>query len=166
MLALIVAVADGNNVIGRDGQLPWGRLPADLRHFKQLTLGHPVVMGRKTFDSIGRALPGRPNLVVTRQAGWEAADTETLATVQNALARAAELAGPDGLVCVIGGGEIYREVLPAADVVYLTEVHGSFEGDAFFPVLSPTQWREETRERHPADTQHPYAYSFVTLRRR
>ena len=166
MLALIVAVADGTNVIGRAGQLPWGRLPADLRHFKELTLGHPVVMGRKTFDSIGRALPGRPNLVVTRQAGWQAANTETLATVPSALTRAAELAGPNALVCVIGGGEIYREALPAADVVYLTEVHGSFEGDAFFPVLPPAQWREETRVRHAADDQNPYAYSFVTLRRR
>lgn len=166
MLALIVAVADGNNVIGQAGQLPWGRLPADLQHFKRLTLGHPVVMGRKTFDSIGRPLPGRPNLVVTRQPNWVAEGTETLPTVASALARAQELAGPDGLVCVIGGGEIYREALPAANVVYLTEVHGSFEGDAFFPALSPGEWREETRERHEADAHNPYSYSFVTLRRR
>ena len=166
MLALIVAVADGNNVIGQNGQLPWGRLPADLRHFKRLSLGHPMVMGRKTFDSIGRPLPGRPNLVITRQAGWSAEGTETLPTVASALARAAELAGPEGTVCVIGGGEIYRETLAAADVVYLTEIHGSFEGDAFFPALPPTEWREETRERHGADTENPHAYSFVTLRRR
>ena len=166
MIALIVAAADGNNVIGQAGELPWGRLPADLRHFKQLTLGHPVVMGRKTFDSIGRALPGRPNLVVTRQAHWAAEGAEAAASVPEALARARELAGPDGLVCVIGGGEIYREALPAADVVYLTEVHGHFEGDTVFPTLAPTQWREETRERHSADDKNPHAYSFVTLRRR
>ena len=166
MVALIVAAADGNNVIGEARQLPWGRLPADLRHFKQLTLGHPVVMGRKTFDSIGRALPGRPNLVVTRQAGWAAEGAEAQPSLLDALARARELAGPEGLVCVIGGGEIYREALPAADVVHLTEVHGTFEGDTFFPVLSPAAWREETRERHEADAQNPHAYSFVTLRKR
>lgn len=165
MVALVVAAAE-NNIIGRAGQLPWGRLPADLRHFKQLTLGHPVVMGRKTYDSIGRALPGRPNLVVTRQASWAAPGCETLSSVLAALARASELAGPEGMVCVIGGGEIYREVLHAAEVVYLTEVHATFEGDASFPALPPAEWREETRERHAADADNPYAYSFVTLRRR
>ncbi len=163
MVALVVAVAD-NDVIGRAGQLPWGRLPVDLRHFKALTLGHPVVMGRKTYDSIGRALPQRPNLVVTRQAGWAAPGCEAVPSVLGALARAAELDAE--VVCVIGGGEIYREALPAADVVYLTEVHHSFAGDATFPALSPTEWREEARERHAADAENPYAYSFVTLRRR
>jgi len=165
MVALVVATAE-NNIIGHAGQLPWGRLPADLRHFKQLTLGHPVVMGRKTYDSIGRALPGRPNLVVTRQASWAAPGCETLPSVLAALARAGELAGPEGVVCVIGGGEIYCEALHAAEVVYLTEVHATFEGDASFPALPPAEWREETRERHSADAANPYAYSFVTLRRR
>ena len=97
---------------------------------------------------------------------WAADGTEAAPTLAKALNRARELAGPEGLVCVIGGGEIYREALPAADVVYLTEVHGQFEGDTVFPVLSPTAWREETRERHAADEQNPYTYSFVTLRRR
>ena len=161
MVSFVVAVAE-NGVIGREGELPWGRLPADLQHFKRLTLGHPVVMGRKTFDSLGRALPKRPNLVVTRQADWHAPNCETLPSVLAALARAREL---DEEVCVIGGGEIYRKALPAADVIYLTEVHHTFEGDAYFPPLSPTIWREETRERHEADAQHAYAYSFVTLRR-
>ena len=162
MVFFVVAVAE-NGVIGQNGELPWGRLPADLQHFKRLTLGHPVVMGRKTFDSLGRALPKRPNIVVTRQADWSAPGCETAPSVQAALARAREL---DEDVCVIGGGEIYRAALPAADVVYLTEVHHSFEGDASFPALSPTDWREETRERHEADEQHAYAFSFVTLRRR
>nr|AIA17260.1 Dihydrofolate reductase [uncultured bacterium] len=165
MVSLVVAKAE-NNIIGRNGQLPWGRLPADLRHFKELTLGHPVVMGRKTYDSIGRALPGRANLVVTRQADWAAPGCETLTSVLAALARAQELAGANGTVCIIGGGEIYREALPAADIVYLTEVHNTFEGDASFPTLSPTEWREIARQRHAADAQNPYAYSFVTLQRR
>ena len=163
MVALVVAVAE-NGIIGQNGELPWGRLPADLRHFKQLTLGHPVVMGRKTFDSIGKALPGRPNVVVTRQPNWAAPGCEAAASLLGALERAGELDAET--VCVIGGGEIYREALPAADVVYLTEIHHSFEGDASFPALSPSEWREETRERHEADEKHAYAYSFVTLRRR
>ena len=163
MVALVVAVAE-NGIIGQNGQLPWGRLPADLRHFKQLTLGHPVVMGRKTFDSIGKALPGRPNIVVTRQSGWSAPGCEAAASVLGALERARQLDADT--VCIIGGGEIYRAALPAADVVYLTEIHHAFEGDASFAPLSPTEWREETRERHEADEKHAYAYSFVTLRRR
>jgi dihydrofolate reductase len=163
MVALVVAVAE-NGIIGQNGELPWGRMPADLRHFKQLTLGHPVVMGRKTFDSIGKALPGRPNVVVTRQADWASPGCEAAASLLGALERAHQL--DSQTVCVIGGGEIYREALPAADVVYLTEIHHSFEGDASFPPLSPTDWREETRERHEADEQHAYAYSYVTLRRR
>ena len=162
MIAFVVAVAE-NGVIGHQGDLPWSRLPDDLQHFKRLTLGHPVVMGRRTFDSLGRALPKRPNIVVTRQAGWAAPGCETAGSVLAALARAGEL---DEEVFVIGGGEIYREALPAADVVYLTEVHHSFEGDAFFPALSPSEWREESRERHEADEQHAYPFSFVTLKRR
>jgi dihydrofolate reductase len=162
MVSFVVAVAE-NNVIGREGELPWGRLPADLQHFKRLTLGHPVVMGRRTYDSLGRALPKRPNIVITRQQDWSAPGCETYASLPAALARAAEL---DEEVCVIGGGEIYRAALPAADVIYLTEIHHSFEGDAYFPALSPSDWREETRERHEPDEQHAYAFSFVTLRRR
>ena len=162
MICFVVAVAE-NGVIGARGELPWGRLPADLQHFKRLTLGRPVVMGRRTYDSLGRALPQRPNIVVTRQPGWGAPGCETAASVPAALARARELAEE---VCVIGGGEIYREALPAADVIYLTEVHHTFEGDAYFPLLAPAEWREETRERHEADDRHAYAYSFVTLRRR
>jgi dihydrofolate reductase len=162
MISFVVAVAE-NGVIGQQGELPWGRLPADLQHFKRLTLGHPVVMGRRTFDSLGRALPKRPNIVVTRQHDWSAPGCETAASVPGALARAREL---DEEVCVIGGGEIYREALPAADVIYLTEVHHAFEGDASFPTLNPSEWREEARERHEADDQHAYAFSFVTLRRR
>ncbi|QKG51980.1 dihydrofolate reductase [Hymenobacter sp. BRD67] len=165
MVSLIVAAAE-NGVIGRQGQLPW-QLPADLRHFKALTMGHPIVLGRRTFESIGRALPGRTNIVVTSQSAWPAPAGVLLA---HSLPEALELAAaqPGGEeVCVIGGGEIYRLALPAADVVHLTEVHTSIpDGDAFFSPLSPTEWREETRERHDPDDKHAVAYSFVTLRRR
>ncbi|GAA4353696.1 dihydrofolate reductase [Hymenobacter saemangeumensis] len=162
MVSFVVAVAE-NGVIGNKGDLPWSKLPDDLRHFKRLTQGHPVVMGRRTFDSLGKALPNRTNIVITRQADWSAPGCETAPSVQAALERARAI---DEEVCVIGGGEIYREALPAADVIYLTEVHHTFEGDAFFPELSPSEWREETRERHEADERHAYAFSFVTLRRR
>ena len=161
MVAIVVAVAD-NQVIGNAGQLPW-HLPDDLKHFKQMTLGHPVVMGRRTYESIGRALPGRPNLVVTRQPDWAAPGCETAGTVAAAIARAQELGDT---VCIIGGGEIYRETLPLADVVYLTEVHTAAVGDAFFPALPASEWREESRERHAADARHEFAFSFVTLWRR
>ena len=165
MVSLIVAAAE-NNVIGRQGQLPW-HLPADLQHFKKLTLGHPIVMGRRTFESIGRVLPGRANIVVTGQANWPAPDGVLLAhSLPEALALAAGQPGGEE-VCVIGGGEIYRAALPAADVVYLTEVHTTVpDGDTFFPVLSPTTWREEMRQRHTPDAKNDLAYSVVTLRRR
>ena len=161
MVSIVVAVAD-NRVIGQQGELPW-HLPADLRHFKTLTLGHPIVMGRRTYDSIGRPLPKRRNIVVTRQLDWTAPGCEVAHTLTEALDLARQT---DEEVFVIGGGEIYREALPGADVVHLTEVHHDFEGDAFFPDLSPGEWREETRERHEPDAQHAHAFSFVTLRRR
>lgn len=161
MLAFVVATAE-NGVIGRDNKLIW-HLPADLKHFKQLTQGHPVVMGRRTYESIGRPLPNRTNIVVTRQADWQAAGCEVAHSVPEALERARQL---DEDIFVIGGAEIYRQALPAADVVYLTEVHHTFEGDVTFPELSRTEWREESRERHEADDKHAYAFSFVTHRRR
>jgi len=165
MVSLIVAAAE-NGVIGRQGQLPW-QLPADLQHFKKLTLGHPIVMGRRTFDSIGRALPGRTNIVLTGHPDWPAPKGILVAhSLAEALALAATQPGGED-ICVIGGGEIYRQALPGATVVHLTEVHTTVpDGDAFFPALSPTEWREETRQRHPADARHAVAYSFVTLRRR
>ena len=165
MVSLVVAAAE-NGVIGREGQLPW-QLPADLKHFKALTLGHPVVMGRRTFDSIGRLLPGRTNIVLTGHPGWTPPVGVLVAhSLPEALALAATQPGGDE-ICVIGGGEIYRQALPGAAVVYLTEVHTTVpDGDTFFPTLSPTEWREETRQRHPADDRHAVPYSFVTLRRR
>ncbi|MGI4867933.1 MAG: dihydrofolate reductase [Janthinobacterium lividum] len=165
MVSLIVAAAE-NGVIGRQGQMPW-HLPADLKHFKALTLGHPVIMGRRTFESIGRPLPGRANIVLTAHPTWPAPTSVLVAhSLPEALALAATQPGGDE-ICIIGGGEIYRQALPGADVVHLTEVHTTVpDGDAFFPSLLPREWREETRQRHPADERHAVAYSFVTLRRR
>lgn len=160
MVSFVVATAE-NNVIGHDNQLLW-HLPDDLKHFKRLTQGHPVIMGRRTYDSIGRALPDRANIVITRQQNWQAPGCEVAYSVPAALERAAKL---DAEVFVIGGAEIYRQAMQAADTIHLTEVHHSFEGDTVFPELNKAEWREESRERHEADERHPYAFSFVTLRR-
>lgn len=142
-----------NGVIGRDGQLPW-RLPADLRRFKAQTIGRPMVMGRKTFESFPAPLPGRRHIVLTRDRGWRAAGAEVAYTPDEALA----LAGDD--VAVIGGAEIFALFLDRADRIELTEVHGDFAGDAVVPPFFG--WREVARAVHPADGAYP-AYSFVTL---
>ncbi|KAA9327202.1 dihydrofolate reductase [Hymenobacter busanensis] len=160
MVALVVAVAE-NGVIGRDNQLPW-HLPNDLKQFKQVTMGHPIVMGRRTYESIGRPLPGRRNIVVTRQSDWKAEGCEVAHSVLGALELARQY---DEQVFVIGGAEIYRQALPAADTVYLTEVHHTVPGDAALPPFTTDEWREENRERHEPDEKHAYPYSFVTLRR-
>jgi len=154
-LTLIAAVGT-NGVIGVAGGLPW-RLPADLQHFKALTLGKPVLMGRRTWDSLGRPLPGRRNLVVTRQAGFAAAGAEVFATVEAALMAVADQ--PE--VMVIGGGELYKQLLPQAAVLELTEVAATLEGDAFFPAFDAAIWPEVSRELHAADERHAYAYTFV-----
>ena len=152
MIALVLARAD-NNVIGRDGALPW-RLPADLKRFKELTMGRPMVMGRKTFDSLPGLLPGRRHIVLTRDAGWTAAGAEPVRSVADALT----LAGDDA--AVIGGAAIYALFLPHADRIDLTEVHAMPEGDTVVPAFA--DWREIAREDHPAEGDRP-GYSFVTL---
>ena len=159
-LELVVAAAR-NGVIGRDNGLPW-RLPADLAHFKRVTLGHPILMGRRTWDSIGRPLPGRQNIVLTRDPGFRAVG----ATVVHSLAEARTAAAGADRLMVIGGAELYRAVLADADVLHLTEVDADIEGDAHFPPWHREEWQEVSREAHPADQRHAYAYSFVTLRRR
>lgn len=156
-LFLIYARAD-NGVIGRDNALPW-RLPADLRRFKALTLGKPMIMGRRTFDSLPGLLPGRRHVVLTRDSGWAAPGAETATTPEAALA----LAGP-GEIAVIGGAEAYRLFMPLADRVELTEVHGDYEGDTTMPPLG-TEWEEVMREEYPAQGGQP-AHAFVTFRRR
>ena len=164
-LAVIVAAAE-NGVIGRNNALPW-HLPQDLRYFKRVTMGKPIVMGRKTFDSIGRPLPGRTNIVITRNPGFSAEGVRVVASLDEALRLAADIALIDGAteLVVIGGVEIYRASIPRADRLYITEVHASVEGDAFLPRIDWSQWREVGRERHPASDANPYDYSFVVYQR-
>ena len=154
MITLILARAD-NGIIGRDGQLPW-RLPADLKRFKALTMGKPMVMGRKTFDSFPAPLPGRRHIVLTRDPAWREAGAEVAHSVGDALA----LAGEE--VAVIGGAEIYALCLDRADRVELTEVHATPAGDAMVPAFDG--WREVMREDHAAEGERP-GYSFVMLAR-
>jgi len=158
-LELVVAVAR-NGVIGRGNELPW-RLPADLGHFKRITMGHPILMGRRTWDSIGRPLPGRQNLVLTRDPAFTATGARIVHSLQQALREASP-----GPLMVIGGAELYRACLPAAQVLHLTEVEADVEGDVRFPDWPREQWREVWRESHPADGRHAYPFSFLRLERR
>jgi dihydrofolate reductase len=139
----LLAALGRNRVIGRDGAMPW-HLPEDLRHFKHTTMGHPMVMGRKTFESIGRPLPGRRTIVITRQEDWHHPDVEAAHSLPEALS----LAGPGDEVFVVGGGEVYREAMPFAQRLVLSEVRDSPEGDTFFPEWSRDEWREAAREPH------------------
>jgi dihydrofolate reductase len=159
-LELVAALAR-NGVIGRDHGLPW-RLPADLKHFRRLTWGHPVLMGRRTWDSIGRPLPGRRNLVLTRDPAWRADGATAVDSVDAARA----LAGPASTLMVIGGAEVYRLCLPLAERLRLTLIEAEIEGDVRFPEWRAEEWTELERESHPADSEHRWAYSFVTLERR
>lgn len=153
-LALIVAVAR-NGVIGAANALPW-RLPDDLKHFRALTTGHAVIMGRKTWESLPRPLPGRQNIVVTRQSGYVAAGAETAVSLDDAMAR---VRMPAPAFC-IGGGELYAVALQQADVVYVTEIARDFAGDTWFPALDRSRWTETAREVHHAD--EGFEYAFVT----
>lgn len=163
-LALIAAVA-ANGVIGRDNRMPW-HLPADLKHFKATTLGKPIVMGRKTWDSLGRPLPGRLNLVVSRQSHLVPEGAETFTSLDAALARAdawARAQGADELM-LIGGAQLYAEALPQAERLYLTRIDLSPEGDTFFPAWSPADWRRVSCEEHPATADAP-GYAFEVWER-
>ena len=139
-VTLVAAVA-ANRVIGTRGALPW-RLPEDLKHFKALTLGHPIVMGRKTWESLGRALPGRVNIVVTRKPGYQAPGAHVASSLEGALA----LCAGEPAVFVIGGGGLYAAALPLADAMVLTEIHRDYDGDAHFPPYDRAAWRETERK--------------------
>ena len=158
-ICLVAAIA-ANRVIGRNNALPW-HLPADLKRFKALTLGHPVLMGRNTHASIGRPLPGRRNLVITRNRGYSAPGCEIVHSLDAAIAacRGAQE------IFVIGGAELYRESLPRAQRLEFTEIHAAFEGDASFPEYAPDQWRETVREIHDAGAGVPFRYDFVRYER-
>ncbi|MBC8868816.1 MAG: dihydrofolate reductase [Planctomycetes bacterium] len=158
-ISLIVAMSE-NRVIGRDGRLPW-HLSADLRRFKRLTMGHHIIMGRKTFESIGRLLPGRITVVVTRQADYEADE----ALVAHDIDEAIRAAKSDNEAFLIGGGELYRQALSAVDRIYLTQVHAQVEGDTLFPELQLGDWQIVEQSRHPADRQNQYEHSFLVYDR-
>lgn len=164
-LALIAAVAE-NGVIGRDNQLPW-HLPGDLAYFKRNTLGKPVIMGRNTFESIGRPLPGRSNIVISRRPDYAPDGVSTVSSLDEALALAAQVARADQVeeAVVIGGARVYAGALERANRLYLTEVHAAVAGDVHFPQVDWSRWREDWRERHAAVEANPYDYSFVVYSR-
>ena len=151
---------DDNGVIGADGQLPW-RLPADLKHFREMTMGKPIIMGRKTHESIGRPLPGRENIVLTRNKGYQAEGC----TVLHDLAELYAYCRYQDEVMVMGGADLYKQFLGRAELIYLTEVHARVHGDTYFPHYDPDVWEEVSREDYKADEKNEYDYSFVVLKR-
>lgn len=161
MIAIVVAVAE-NNVIGKDNQLMW-HLPADLKHFKKVTMGHPILMGRKTYESIGKPLPGRTSIIITRQPEYKAEGCIVVNSVQEAVTKAEQL---DDQAYLIGGAEIYRQALDVTDTIYLTRIHHKFEGDTFFPELQEEEWETVSEEHHEPDEKNKYRYSFIKLDRK
>ena len=158
-LSLIAAMAE-NRVIGIENRLPW-HLPADLQHFKRLTMGKPMIMGRKTFESLPGLLPGRPHVVVTRNTAYQAEGAEVVHSLEAALASHPEA----GELMLVGGANLYAQGLPLAAHLYLTEVHASFEGDAFFPEFDLAEWQEVAREPGVLDARNKLPHSFVSYQR-
>ena len=159
LLSLICAM-DSNRLIGKDNGIPW-HLPADLAFFKRTTMGKPIIMGRKTFDSIGRALPGRTNIVVTRNTNLSLPGCEIASSVDSAIA----LVGHSEEVMLIGGASLYQQSIDKANRIYLTLVHHSFSGDTWFPEIDFSQWKQSTREDFEADSDSQYSYSFIKYTR-
>lgn len=156
-ISFVVAASD-NNVIGKNNQLLW-HLPNDLKFFKNTTWGFPVIMGRKTFESVNKPLPGRTNIVITRQTDWTRDQVIVVPSLEAALEAAVEATHAKE-VFVIGGGEVYKQALPITDVIYLTRVHATLEGDAFFPELDANDWVLDWEEVFAADDKHKYDYRF------
>jgi dihydrofolate reductase len=161
-IALVVAASE-NNVIGKNNQLLW-RLPNDMKFFKNTTWGMPVIMGRKTFESLGKPLAGRTNIVITRQENWNAPGVQVVKSLDDAIVAAADTDAKESFV--IGGGEIYKQAMPLAQRIYLTRVHGTFEGDTYFPVVEEQQWELLSNLDFPADEKHAYSYSFQVWAKR
>lgn len=159
MISLIAAMGR-DRVIGAHNTLPW-RLPADMRHFRRVTMGKAVLMGRKTFESLGKPLAGRANIIITRDPAYAAPGCRVVHSVAEALAAA----GANAEIMVLGGADIFVQFLPFAARMYLTYVHGDFDGDAFFPAFDTSAWVETERTEHAADAENPHACSFVTLER-
>jgi dihydrofolate reductase len=160
-ISLIVAAAK-NNAIGKDGKLPW-HLPNDMKHFKNITWGMPIVMGRKTFESLGKPLRGRKNIVITRQPGWKADGVITVKNIEDAMFVVKEADAKE--VMVIGGGEIYKTLFEKARRIYLTRVEAEPEADTFFPSLKPEEWHLMSQQNYEADEKNAYNYSFQTWER-
>lgn len=160
MITLVVAKSD-NQVIGRDNQLIW-KLSSDLKRFKQLTSGHPIIMGRKTFESIGKALPNRRNIVITKNKNWNSEGIEVVHSLEEALKKAKSL---DSTIFILGGGTIYEQSISLADAIEVTEVHAVFEGDAYFPEIDNRTWKEVNRENFSKDEKNEFNYSFVRYER-
>ncbi|MDC8833106.1 type 3 dihydrofolate reductase [Alteromonas gilva] len=159
----MIAAMAHNRVIGKDNQMPW-HMPADLAHFKRTTLGKPVIMGRKTYESIGRALPGRLNIVLTSDSAYSLADATVVNSIDAALAQAKSEATDEAMI--IGGGAIYTSLLPRADRLYLTFIDADVAGDTYFPDYAKQgKWRELSKETHPSDQKNQFGYTFVTLER-
>ena len=159
-IAMIAAMAN-NRVIGLNNDMPW-HLPDDLKFFKAMTVGKPVIMGRKTFESIGsRPLPNRPNFVISRQADFNAPGAKVFSSIDTALA---ELSDAEEVI-IMGGGQLYNEMLVKADKLYLTQIDANIDGDTFFPDWTQMQWEEVAREHHDADERHQFAFDFVTLQK-
>lgn len=159
MISIIVAASE-NGVIGMQGEMPW-RLSSDLKRFKALTMGKPIIMGRLTFESIGKALPGRQNIVISSQEDYAAEGCDVVKSISDAIATAGEAQE----IMIIGGGEIYKQCLPLADRVYLTRVHTDVDGDTWFAELPEGEWHETWVEHHAADDDNAFDYSFVELER-
>jgi dihydrofolate reductase len=162
MVVSLIVAADENNLIGGKNQLLW-HLPNDMKHFRELTEGHTVIMGRRTFESIGRVLPRRRNLIITREKNLKVPGAEIAASLDEALQKTSQESGE---VFVIGGGQIYAQAIERADRIYLTRVHGEFVGDIFFPVIDQNIWEEISREEHVADEKHAYGYTFLTFNKK
>lgn len=162
MIKILVA-CDENRVIGKDNQLIW-HLPADLKRFKSLTTGHVILMGRKTYESIGKPLPNRTTIVITRQADFQAEGTITAHSVDEAILKAKSLSRED--IFIVGGAEIYTLSLALADQILLTQLHDIFEGDAYFPEISAETWEIVARERGLTDEKNPFQYSFITYQKK
>ena len=156
----ILVAASTNNVIGRDGGLPW-RLPEDLKRFKQITMGKPMIMGRATWDSIGRALPGRQSIVMTRQEAFAAEGCDVVATIDEAL----DAAGDVEEVMIIGGGNLYEQFLPKTDRLYFTRVHARIDGDTHFPEIDESEWEQVSEELFPACVDREHAFDMLVLDR-
>jgi dihydrofolate reductase len=164
-LVIVVAVAE-NGIIGKDNGLSW-RLPSDMRRFRRITMGKPLIMGRKTYEAVGRPLPGRETVLMSRDKGLRIEGVHVVHSAQEAVARAEELAQRMGAneVIVAGGAEIYAALLPETTRIDLTRVHAAIEGDAAFPELDPAQWRETSREEHPREEGDDHAYTVISLSR-